>query len=125
MNSKFVIFIIACILLLSVLFYSFFNIGYENKFAEFYVGVDIAYDDLDKIKSLVDQVADYTNMVVIGSTGITYNQAKINETIQYLVNHDLSYVVFAAGATRLVPINESIASSGVRSGVEAQLGTAL
>ena len=74
MNSKHVFVIIACILLLSLLFYSFFNIGYENEFAEFYVGVDVAYDDLDKIKNLVDQVAGYTNMVIIGSTGITYNQ---------------------------------------------------
>jgi len=110
MNSKHVFVIIACILLLSLLFYSFFNIEYKNEFAEFYVGVSVAYADLDKIKNLVDQVASYTNMVIIGSTGITYNQYNLNQTILYLENQNLSYAVFAAGATRLVSINESVAS---------------
>jgi hypothetical protein len=109
LKLKYLIVIAVFLLLLPVLFYSF-TIGRENEFAEFYVGVDVAYDDLDKIKDLVDQVADYTNMVIIGSTGITYDQHKLNETILYLVNQDLSYAVFAAGATRLVPINESVAS---------------
>ena len=110
MNSKRVFVIIACVLLSSLLFYSFFNIGAENEFAEFYVGVDVAYDDLDEIKNLVDQVAGYTNMVIIGSTGITYNQYNLNQTILYLENQDLSYAVFAAGAARLVSINASVAS---------------
>jgi len=110
MNSKHVFVIIACILLFSLLFYSFFNIGYENEFAEFYVGVDVAYGDLDKIKNLVDQVSGYTNMVIIGSIGITYNQSNLNQTILYLEDKDLSYAVFAAGAAKLVAINESVAS---------------
>ncbi|UCD27153.1 MAG: hypothetical protein JSV75_03310, partial [Candidatus Bathyarchaeota archaeon] len=70
----------------------------------------MAYADLDKIINLVDQVAGYTNMVIIGSTGITYNQHNLNQTILYLEDKDLSYVVFAAAATRLVSINESVAS---------------
>jgi len=110
MNSKHVFVVIACVLLLSFLFYSFFNIEHENEFAEFYVGVDVAYADLDKIKNLVDQVAGYTNIVIIGSTGITYDQYNLNQTILYLEDQDLSYAVFAAGATRLVSINESVSS---------------
>ncbi len=110
MNSKHTFAIIACILLSSLLVVSFFNIKYENEFEEFYVGVDVAYDDLDKITNLVDQIADYTNIVIIGSTGITYDQYKLNQTILYLKGKDLSYVVFAAGANRLVSINESVAS---------------
>jgi hypothetical protein len=109
MNSKHGFVIVACILILSLLFYSFFNIGYDNEFAEFYVGVDVAYADLDKIKNLVDQVAGYTNMVIIGSTGITYDQYNLNQTILYLEDQNLSYAVFAAGAARLVSINESVA----------------
>ena len=110
MNLKHVFVIVACILISSLLLYSFLNIGHENEFAEFYVGVDVAYADLDKIKNLVDQIAGYTNMVIIGSTGITYDQNKLNQTILYLEDKDLSYAIFAAGATRLVPINESVAS---------------
>ena len=93
MNSKNVFVTITCILLASILFYSFFNIKIENKFTEFYVGVDVAYDDLDKIENLVDQVADYTNIVIIGSTGITYNQYNLNQTILYLKSLDL-YMLF-------------------------------
>ena len=110
MNSKLVFVIIACILISSLLFYNLFNIGYENEFAEFYVGVDVAYDDLDKIKKLVDQVAAYTNIVIIGSTGITYNQSNLNQTILYLKDQDLAYAVFTAAAAKLVSINESVAS---------------
>ena len=110
MNSKHAFAIIACILLSSLLVVGFFNIKYENEFEEFYVGVDVAYDDLDKITNLVDQIADYTNIVIIGSTGITYDQYKLNQTILYLKGKDLSYVVFVAGANRLVSINESVAS---------------
>jgi hypothetical protein len=110
MNSKHAFVIIACILLLSLLLYSFFNIKYENEFSEFYFGVDVAYDDLDKIKNLVDQVAGYTNMIIIGSTGIAYNQSNLNQTILYLENQHLSYAVFAAAAARLVSINESVPS---------------
>ena len=83
MNFKHVFAIIACILLLCLLFYSFFNFAHENEFAEFYVGVDVAYDDLDNIKNLVHQVASYTNIVIIGSIGITYNQYNLNQTILY------------------------------------------
>jgi hypothetical protein len=110
MNSKHVFVIIACILLFSLLFYSFFNIGYENEFAEFYVGVDVAYGDFDKVKNLVDQVSGYTNMVIIGSIGITYNQSNLNRTILYLKDQNLYYAVFAAAGAKLVSINESVAS---------------
>jgi hypothetical protein len=92
---------IICILLASILFYSFFNIKIENKFTEFYVGVDVAYDEIDKIKNLIDQIANYSNIVIIGSTGITYNQYNLNQTILYLKSLDLYYVVFAAGARAL------------------------
>ena len=110
MNFKHVFAIIACLLLLSLLLYSFFNIKCKNEFSEFYFGVDVAYDDLDKIKNLIDQVADYTNMVIIGSSGITYNQSNLNQTILYLEDQHLSYVIFAAAAARLVSINESVSS---------------
>jgi len=58
-------------------FYSL-NIGRENEFEEFYFGVDAAYADLDKIETLVDQVTNYTNFFVIGSTGVSHNQEHLN-----------------------------------------------
>jgi hypothetical protein len=112
LKTKFIITIIVCFLLLPLIISGFLVIGRENKFEEFFVGVDVAYADLDKIKNLVDQIANYTNLFVIGSTGVTYNQTKLNDTIQYLTNHDLSYSVFAARADRLFSINESVSLYG-------------
>lgn len=38
-----------------------------------YVGVDVAYADLTAIESQIDQMRNYTNLIVIGCTGITEN----------------------------------------------------
>ena len=94
------------LLLLPFLLYGL-ALSLENEFDEFYFGIDVAYDDLNKVRNIVDQISDYTNMVIIGSTGISYNQEKLNQTIQYLADMDLSYVIFSARATRLPLINES------------------
>ncbi|MCK5628414.1 hypothetical protein KAI12_03020, partial [Candidatus Bathyarchaeota archaeon] len=56
----------------------------QEKIQEFFVGIDVAYDNLDEIKELIDEVSPYTNLFVIGSTGISYNETKLNETCQYL-----------------------------------------
>jgi hypothetical protein len=106
LNLKYIIAIIVFLMFLPLLLYGFV-VSFENEFDEFYFGVDIAYADLDNFKNLVDQVSDYTNMVIIGSTGISYNQEKLNQTIQYLAEKDLSYVVFAARTTNLPSINQS------------------
>lgn len=76
-----------------------------------YFGVDIAYADIDKIKALIDEVSPYTNMFIVGSTGVTHDETRLAEIIQYLVDHDLSYVVFTNFAFRLSSINSSVASS--------------
>ena len=80
----------------------------ENEFDEFYFGVDVAYADLDKIETLLDQVANYTNFFVIGSTGVSHNQTALTQTIANLVNHNLSYAVFTGSATRLPLINQTV-----------------
>jgi len=84
------------------------TIDSKNKFAKFYFGVDVAYADLAKIKALLDQIADYTNFFVIGSTGVSHNQSDLNQTITYLVNHNLNYAIFTASATSLPSINETV-----------------
>jgi hypothetical protein len=111
LKFKYIVAIVVCLLLFPFLFYSL-TIGGENEFNEFYVGVDVAYADLDKIESLVDHVANYTNFFVIGSTGVTYNQNALNKTIKHLTSQGLSYSVFAARADRLFSINKSVSVSG-------------
>ena len=108
LKFKYIVAIVVCLLLLPLLFYSL-TIGSENEFEEFYFGVDVAYADIDKIETLVDQVANYTNFFVIGSTGVSHNQEHLNQTIVNLESHNLSYAVFTGSATRLPLINESTA----------------
>ena len=107
MKFKYIAAIVVCLLLFPLLFYSL-TIGEENEFNEFYFGVDVAYADLDKIETLVNQIANYTNFFVIGSTGVSHNQTALNQTITNLVNHNLSYAVFTGSATRLPLINQTV-----------------
>jgi hypothetical protein len=59
-----------------------------------FVGVDVAYDDLAEIKRLVDEISYYTNLFVIGSTGITDNVTNLDEACQYIYDKGLSFIIF-------------------------------
>ena len=59
-----------------------------------FVGVDAAYDSLEEIKTLVDAISPYTNLFVLGSTGITYNTTKLDDACQYLYDKGLSFILF-------------------------------
>ena len=59
-----------------------------------YLGVDVAYDNIDEIKTLVDATSSYTNLFIIGSSGITYNETKLNDICQYTYDRGLSFIVF-------------------------------
>ncbi len=59
-----------------------------------FVGVDAAYDNVDSIKSLVDEVKAYTNFFVIGSTGITLNITTLNDVCQYLSDSGLHFAIY-------------------------------
>jgi hypothetical protein len=64
-----------------------------------FVGVDAAYDSLEEIKTLVDAISPYTNIFVLGSTGITYNATKLDEACQYLYDKGLSFILFTENDT--------------------------
>jgi len=59
-----------------------------------FVGVDIAYGDIDEVKALVDEVCSYTNLFVLGCTGVTQNKLKLEEACQYLFDKGLFFVVY-------------------------------
>ena len=61
---------------------------------DFFVGVDTAYDNVDDIKKLVDEVKDYTNFFGIGSSGITLNFTKLDEVCQYVYDSRLYFMVY-------------------------------
>ena len=80
---------------------SWFNIQ-GRPTPEFFVGVEFAYSYIDNVdskvivndlKSLVDQVRNYTNLFVIGSIEVSLNQTILNEACDYIYNAGLYFIV--------------------------------
>jgi hypothetical protein len=62
---------------------------------EFYVGVEVAYQNANAsdVKVMVDKVKNCTNLVVIGSPEISLNQTALNETCDYINDAGLHFIV--------------------------------
>jgi hypothetical protein len=84
------------VLVASVLIgYSFLTIEHsEDAIPELFVGVDVAYDNMEEIKGLVDEISNYANTFVIGSTGITYDINKLNEVCEYVYDRDMYFMIY-------------------------------
>jgi len=62
--------------------------------SEFFVGVEFAYSgNISDLKDLVDNVKNYTNLFVIGSLEISFNQTALNEACNYVVDAGLYLIV--------------------------------
>lgn len=62
-----------------------------------YVGVDLSYGDVAEAKSMIDQVSSYTNLVVVGTSRITWYPDKLDETFQYAYDKGLSFMSLPPG----------------------------
>jgi hypothetical protein len=84
------------VLVASVLIgYSFLTIEHsEDAIPELFFGVDVAYDNMEEIKGLVDEISNYVNTFVIGSTGITYDINKLNEVCEYVYDRDIYFMIY-------------------------------
>ena len=102
MKSVCLIVLLVSLLIVPVfLHYGFLvNVSAEQELPDLFVGVDVAYEDLAETKKLIDEVSSYTNLFVIGCTGITYNNTKLNETCQYVYDKGLSFIVYRDIAPR-------------------------
>ncbi|PVX26987.1 MAG: hypothetical protein CW716_04660 [Candidatus Bathyarchaeum sp.] len=83
-----------CFLLVASLFTIFLLASPTNEPLDVFVGIDVAYDDLDEIKALVDETCSYTNTIVIGSTGITYNVTKLNDACEYVYDKGMYFMIY-------------------------------
>ncbi len=88
-----------CVFLVSLLLATaFLNLGLSLPHAvadsppDVYVGVDLAYGDVADAKALIDHVSSYSNLIIIGTSKITNNVAKLNETLQYAYDKGLSFI---------------------------------
>ena len=87
--------------------YSFaISISSTEDLPEIFVGVDVAYNNIDEMYDLIDEVSPYTNLFVIGAEGISYNQTKLNETCQYLYDQDIYFIIYSDSHYRLQLISD-------------------
>jgi hypothetical protein len=59
--------------------------GNGNSASGFFVGVEFAYsNNVGDLKSLVDKVKDHSNLFVIGSVAMTFNDTALDESCDYI-----------------------------------------
>jgi hypothetical protein len=87
---------------------SLINAHAEQKTPDIFIGIDVAYENLTEIKKLIDEVSSYTNLFVIGCTGITQdlirnatsdriigeNLTKLEEICQYAYDKGMSFMIY-------------------------------
>lgn len=68
---------------------------HKNIEIPIYMGVEVAYENatFSDMKVMVDKVKDYTNLIVIGSLDISFNETLLNETCDYITNAGLNFIV--------------------------------
>ncbi len=59
-----------------------------------YVGVDLAYGNMQGVENQINQMSSYINLVIIGSTGITYNTQQLNSVCQFIYNKGLYFILY-------------------------------
>jgi hypothetical protein len=74
----------------------FLTCGVFNKPPpDVFVGIDVAYDNVAEIKLLADEIRPYTNTIVIGSIGITFDMAKLDDVCQYVYDRGFYFMIYA------------------------------
>lgn len=110
--------VILCLLLAvsSLLISSLVN-SPANESPDVFVGVDMAYDDMDEIKELVDEISSYTNTFVVGSSGITFNVTKLDEICNYVSDKGMYFMIYMHPKPELFDVQRQwVANAGARWG---------
>lgn len=81
--------------LISSSFFGLFPLGIAaQNIPDVLVGVDIAYGDVEDVKSLADKVETYANLIILGCTAVTQNKLKLEEACQYLFDKGFFFIVY-------------------------------
>jgi hypothetical protein len=91
-------FVLAIVLVAVILISLFAALLWSSLLPEnpvFYVGVEMAYKNanVSDVQVLVNKVKNYTNLFVIGSIELTYNETALFESCDYINNAGLKIVV--------------------------------
>ncbi len=95
---------LAAVLLIVLIAVSlFFTVNLSSKQVSarpFYFGVEYAYgNQFSQVEALADKVSNYTNLFVIGSVDLTFNQTALDESCDYLFNSGLHFLVLFTSFT--------------------------
>jgi hypothetical protein len=104
LNRKLAVLAVLLIAIVSaslVLTINWFSNNSNNEPKEFYVGVEYALKEynLSEIESLVDKVKNYTNIFVLGSIELSFNQTDLNAACDYITNSGLKIIVLFTSYT--------------------------
>jgi hypothetical protein len=96
MKTKYIVVLLISLLVFQVFLNSSFPVHAqtENQTSGVFFGVDVAYENLTDIKTLINEISPYTNVFVIGCTGITHNVTRLNDVCQYVYDKGLSFIVY-------------------------------
>jgi hypothetical protein len=86
------------------------SMGKAVSLPDVYVGIDAAYDNLNEIKQLIDNVSGYTNLFVVGCRAFTHNETILEDTCQYLYDHELSFIIYQEDALGRRPLNNTVSN---------------
>ena len=68
---------------------------------EFYVGAEYAYGNSPiEVKALVDKVKGYTNLLVLGSSDLTFNESALTESCDYIANSGMHFIIMFTDITK-------------------------
>ena len=70
-----------------------FVVNNNGELPELFVGVCVAHYNLEEIIEIANQTNPYTNLFVVGSTGITYDVTKLDSVCTYLYNQGFSFLI--------------------------------
>jgi hypothetical protein len=97
-------FVLAVVLIAVILVSLFVALHWLSVPAEkpvFYVGVEVAYTNanVSDIRAMVNKVKDYTNVFVIGSVELTYNESALDESCDIIHDTGLKIIVLLTNFT--------------------------
>ena len=95
MKTRFVGFLLLITIFCSALLGVFPSASVEaENTPDVFVGIDLAYGNVDQIKQWVDEVSSYTNLFVLGCTGVTQDRLELEEACQYLFDKGMFFIVY-------------------------------
>jgi hypothetical protein len=111
MNSKKLIAVLASLLLVAPVFLN--QVRYQETQAQVnepdvYVGVDMAYggsgpNAVATAEALIDRVGGFTNLFIVGTTGLSYNAGYLGSVFQYAYDRGMSFMSFVPSGFSSMP----------------------